>query len=139
MTARTPGLRAAPGAPIANRLLERLPVKDRARLLSSCEEVQLSFGEVLAEPESRCATSYFPTGSVISLLVPMDGKSHLEVAIVGAKGSTALRVALGIGTSPLLALVQARDPPGRWARSRFAASSPGFRRCATAWTAMTLL
>jgi hypothetical protein len=110
MTARTPGLRAAPGAPIANRLLERLPVKDRARLLSSCEEVQLSFGEVLAEPGEPVRNVYFPTGSVISLLVPMGGKSHLEVAIVGSEGIYGASVALGIGTSPLLALVQGAGP-----------------------------
>jgi len=79
-------------------------------VLASCEEVELAFGEVLAEPGEQVRNVYFPIGGVISLLVPMGGKSVLEVAIVGSEGVYGVSVALGIGTSPLLALVQGAGP-----------------------------
>src|SRR5436190_7338415 len=101
---------AAPLAPITNRLLERLPAKDRARVFSSCEEVDLAFGEVLAEPGETIRNVYFPTGSAISLMVPMGEKSRLEVAIIGSEGVYGVSVALGIATSPLLALVHGAGP-----------------------------
>src|SRR6187551_1346984 len=93
-------------APVTNQLLERLSAKDRASVLARCEEVDLSFGEVLAAPGEAVRNVYFPTGCVISLLVPMGGKSTLEVATVGSEGIYGGSVALGIGASPLLALVQ---------------------------------
>src|SRR6185503_11023883 len=66
--------RAASAAPITNRLLDRLPAKDRARVLDGCESVELAFPEVLAEPGGAIRNIYFPTDSFISLLVPMGGK-----------------------------------------------------------------
>ena len=104
---RKPSLpRAIPAAPITNRLLDRLSAKDRARVLANCEEVELAFGELLAEPGEPVRNIYFPKGSVISLLVPMGGKSLLEVALVGSEGIYGASVALGVGTSPLIAVVQ---------------------------------
>jgi len=90
----------------ANRLLARLPAKDRGRVIAASEQVDLARGEILAEPGEPVRNIYFPTGSVISLLVPMGGKSMLEVALVGSEGIYGVSVALGVGTSPLLAVVQ---------------------------------
>jgi len=102
---RTPNV-----SPITNRLLDRLSAKDRAGVLADCEEVDLSFGEILAEPGDPVRNVYFPTGSCISLLVPMGGKDLLEVAIVGSEGVYGVSVALGVGISPLRALVQGAGP-----------------------------
>jgi len=61
--------------PLANRLLARLSAKDRGRVIGASERVDLAPGEILAEPGEPVRNIYFPTGSVISLVVPMGGKS----------------------------------------------------------------
>ena len=58
-------------APILNGLLERLPRARRARVIAGCERVQLANTESLAEPGEEVRSVYFPTGSSISVLVPM--------------------------------------------------------------------
>jgi CRP-like cAMP-binding protein len=92
--------------PLANRLLARLSAKDRGRVIGASERVDLARGEILAAPGEPIRNIYFPTGSVISLAVPMGAKSMLEVALVGSEGIYGVSVALGVGTSPLLAIVQ---------------------------------
>ena len=96
----------APAAPITNRLLDRLPVKDRAHLLSRCERVKLSFPKVLAEPGQPIRHAYFPTGSLISLLAPKNGRASLEVGRAGSEGMYGVGLALGVEFSPVHALVQ---------------------------------
>ncbi len=106
-------------------------------MLESCEEVDLAFGEVLAAPGEAVRNVYFPTGSVISLLVPMGGKSTLEVAIVGSEGVYGASVALGIGASPLLAIVQGAGPAlqmGAVAFRRALSQVPAFRDCVDRYT-----
>lgn len=48
-------------APVENHLIERLPRKDRQRLLAACEPVQLTLSDVLAEPGKPTRDVYFPT------------------------------------------------------------------------------
>ena len=91
---------------VTNRLLDRLSKKDRTHVLSGCEEVELSFGEVLADAGAPVRNVYFPTGSTISLVVPMGAESMLEVALAGSEGLCGVSVALGLEASPLRALVQ---------------------------------
>lgn len=93
-------------APITNRLLDRLPAKDRARVLDACETVELAFPEVLAEPGDVVRHAYFPTESFISLVAPMGGKDSLEVALAGNEGLFGVGLAMGVATSPVHALVQ---------------------------------
>ncbi len=100
----------ARAVPITNRLLDRLPEKDRARVLSGCERVELRFPEVLAEPGGTMRDAYFPTGGFISLLTPMGGKDTLEVALAGNEGVYGIPVALGVDISPVHALVQGSGP-----------------------------
>jgi CRP-like cAMP-binding protein len=98
--------RAARVPALSNRLLGRLPAKDRERLIAGSEEVKLASGEILAAPGEPVRNVYFPVGSVISLILPMDRKSSLEVALVGSEGVYGVSVALGVGISPLHAVVQ---------------------------------
>jgi CRP-like cAMP-binding protein len=93
-------------APITNRLLDHLPAKDRARVLASCETVELASHDVLVEPGDAMTHVYFPTASYISLVTPMEGKSRLEVALVGNEGFHGVCVALDVAISPVQALVQ---------------------------------
>ncbi|HEX3098567.1 MAG TPA: Crp/Fnr family transcriptional regulator, partial [Usitatibacter sp.] len=92
--------------PITNRLLDRLPAKDRARVLDACDAVVLEFPTVVAEPGEAIRHVYFPTGSFISLVAPMGGRDSLEVALAGSEGLFGVGVALGVDISPVHALVQ---------------------------------
>jgi CRP-like cAMP-binding protein len=92
--------------PVANRLLAALPRKDRQRLLANCEPVSLTFAEILAEPGERIRHVYFPTESFISLTTQIDGGASLEIGMVGDEGMLGLPLILGIGVSPLHAMVQ---------------------------------
>ena len=97
---------AASPSLFANRLLERLPARQRAAMLASCEPVELAQGQVIAEPGNAIADIYFPTGSAICLLAPMEGGQVVEVVLVGNEGFYGVPVALGVGHSGLRAVVQ---------------------------------
>ena len=54
--------------PPANRLLAALPKKEYQRLLPKLELVNLSFGDILFEPDDVITHVHFPNDSIISLL-----------------------------------------------------------------------
>jgi CRP-like cAMP-binding protein len=91
---------------IANRLIESLPVSDRRRLLGDCETVELAFADVLYTPGQPLRHIYFPTGSFISLIMPVDDSTALEVGLVGNEGMFGTPLALGVALSPMRAVVQ---------------------------------
>lgn len=103
----------------ANRLLAALPRKDRLRLLTACEPVDLTFAAVLAEPGERIRHVFFPTGSFISLVTPIIGRASLEVGLVGNEGMIGATLALGVDVSPLHALVQGAGPALRMGAAPF--------------------
>jgi CRP-like cAMP-binding protein len=111
--------RVASTAPITNRLLDRLPAKDRAHVLEGCEQVELTFAEVIAEPGAAIRNVYFPTGGFISLLTPMGKKNWLEVALAGNEGIYGVPVALGMAISPVRALVQGSGTAWRMGAAAF--------------------
>jgi len=90
----------------ANRLLEALARGARQRFLEACESVELQSGVVLHEPGADIEHVYFPTSSFVSLMVPVDVDSVLEVGLVGDEGMLGLPLLLGVDSSPLRALVQ---------------------------------
>ncbi len=108
--------RAAP----LNRLIGALPSRVSTRLLAGCEAVDLKFGEVLYEPDARIRHVYFPTGSFISLMIPVDGTTNLEVGLVGNEGMLGSPLILGVDMSPLKALVQGAGPAWRMSAIAFA-------------------
>jgi CRP-like cAMP-binding protein len=103
----------------ANRLLAALPRADRQRLLAGCEPIELDFGEVLAEPGERIRYIYFPTDSYISLKTHLDGGHSLEVGLAGDEGMLGTSLVLGVGASPLHALVQGPGPALRMNAAAF--------------------
>lgn len=91
---------------VGNRLIEALPAMDRDHLLANCEHVELSFTDVLYRSGERITHVYFPTGSFISLVTPIDKNANLEVGLVGNEGMVGLTIMLGIDIAPFQALVQ---------------------------------
>lgn len=98
----------APAA--SNRLLEALPRASRQRLLAECEPVELVFAETLAEPGERIRHAWFPMEGFISLTVPVEHRTCLEVGLVGNEGILGVSLVLGVRVSPLHALVQGAGP-----------------------------
>ncbi|HET7729307.1 MAG TPA: Crp/Fnr family transcriptional regulator [Usitatibacter sp.] len=89
-----------------NRLLAALPGTVQRKLARALEPVTLTAGEVLVESGMPVAHVYFPLDCVVSLLTVADGRIALEVALVGCESMVGVTVALGLGDSPVRALVQ---------------------------------
>lgn len=93
--------------PVAeNHLMALLPRADRSRLLSISEAVELKLGVVLCEPAEATRHVYFPTEGFISLVTVIKGEPGLEVGMVGREGMLGAHLVLGVGVTPLHALVQ---------------------------------
>jgi CRP-like cAMP-binding protein len=91
-----------------NKLLSVLSRKDYAQFLSACTEVSLVSGDVIAKRGTRATHAWFPTGGFISLIVPMNEGTQLEVGLVGNEGMVGASFVLNVDTSPCDALVQGR-------------------------------
>jgi CRP-like cAMP-binding protein len=105
--------------PTHNRLLDSLPATDRRRMLAGCEAIELNFAEVIYAPGSRLSYVYFPTRSFISLIMPVDTASSLEVGLVGSEGMFGIPLALGVDVSPVRAVVQGAGAALRMDAARF--------------------
>lgn len=90
----------------SNSLLAALPRQSYRDLFPRLASVSLGFGEVLYEPGAAIRDVYFPGGSVVSLLTIVDRHKALEVGLVGYEGMVGIPLALGVGVSPVRALVQ---------------------------------
>ena len=53
---------------------------------------------------------YFPTDSVISLVMPIDGGAGLEVGLVGNEGMVGMTLILGVDAAPFHTVVQGAGP-----------------------------
>jgi CRP-like cAMP-binding protein len=89
-----------------NRLLEALPAADRRRVQEGCETVNLGFAEQLYLPGQRLEHAYFPIDGFISMIMPIDPSTSLEVGLVGNEGMFGIPLALGAEESPVCAVVQ---------------------------------
>jgi CRP-like cAMP-binding protein len=89
-----------------NRLLAALPRIQSHRMLEQCEAVVLKLGEILYQPDTRIRHVYFPTDGFISLTIPLDGASNLEVVLIGSEGMLGAPLVLGVNSSSLRATVQ---------------------------------
>jgi CRP-like cAMP-binding protein len=102
-----------------NRLLAALPTSDRRRMVAACETVELAFGHVLHTPGERITHVYFPSTGFISLIMPVDVSSSLEVGLVGNEGMFGIPVVLGVNVSPVRAVVQGAGAALRMDAARF--------------------
>ncbi len=112
-------MQSAYRTPIANSLLAALPRAEYQRLLAGTEPVTLTFGEVLYQPGEPIRHTYFPNDSLVSLLAVVEGRTVLEVGLVGSEGMVGIPLALGVGISSVRALVQRTGGAMRMKRARF--------------------
>jgi hypothetical protein len=64
--------------PVRNRLLERLPTKASRRLLTACELVELTSGDILSEPSERIGAVYFQRTSVTVTAISIQRRNIIE-------------------------------------------------------------
>lgn len=91
---------------VVNHLIERLPSKERRGVLARAEPVELTFGEILCEPDQPYRRVYFPLTGFISLVATMSGHQPLEIGMIGNEGMLGATLVLGIGAAPLRGVVQ---------------------------------
>lgn len=103
---------------IGNTLLAALPRKTYYSLLSGLEPVTLNFGDVLLEPGERIRHVFFPDNSLVSLLTEEEERA-VEVGLVGHEGMVGIPLALGVGVSPIRAMVQGTGTALRMSAPRF--------------------
>jgi CRP-like cAMP-binding protein len=118
-------------APAGNRLLAALPSSDGSRVLAQCETVELVFAEALYTPGERLSQVYFPLKGFISLIMPVDESSSLEVGLVGSEGMFGIPIVLGVDVSPVRAVVQGAGSALRMDAAPFCrelARIPAFQR-----------
>ena len=126
---------------IKNLLLDALSQEIHQHFLADCDEVKLVFGSVLSEPGEAIAFVYFPTSSFISLLMPIDDKSSLEVGLIGNEGMVGIPLLLGVETSSLRSLVQGGGSSLRMPASLFLSqlkNSPTLRQRLNLYTYVTM-
>ena len=127
--------------PHRNRLLARLPEKERRPFIARCDEVDLSLEEVLAEAGKPLAHAYFPIDCFISQVTPTEGMS-LELSLVGNEGMFGLPLALGVPISNVNAIVQGGGKGLRMSAAEFSRqleASKQLRKCIGTYTFVTLV
>lgn len=102
-----------------NRLTAGLSRQHRQHLLANCEQVDLEFADVLCESGSPIRHVYFPTDSIVSLVIPVAGHTGLEVGLVGNEGMLGLPLMLGVDVWPFRAVVQGAGPAWRMRAAPF--------------------
>ena len=110
---------STPRTPVVNRLLDALPDSDRRRMLAACETVELVFAQDLFAAGDRITHVYFPSRGFISLIMPVDKSSSLEVGLVGDEGMFGFQIALGVDESPVRAVVQGSGSALRMEAAKF--------------------
>jgi CRP-like cAMP-binding protein len=81
--------------PTRNHLLRILPEADRRRLLPLLEPVWFNLKDVVYEVDAPLDAVYFPTSTVLSEVVLIDGGTAVEVNTVGGEGMAGLAAFLG--------------------------------------------
>ena len=90
----------------ANKFLTLLSPTDLALFSNDLRVVEMSHGQVLAEPHQRIKTLYFPHGGIVSYVVTMADGNMIETSMVGRDGVMGAVQALDDKVSPNKIMVQ---------------------------------
>jgi CRP-like cAMP-binding protein len=126
----------------SNQLLTALPRPLRSRLIGRFEPVELQSEELLCTAGQRMRHVYFPTGSFISMILPVTGHPGIEVGLVGNEGMLGGSLMLGIDAAPTNALVQGAGAAWRMEASAFLNEikrSPPLRQLVNRYLFVTLM
>jgi len=93
----------------SNRILAALPTDSYQKLKPYLTPVELTHGMVLHELGEPIEYVYFPIDAVISLVIPMEDGSTVEVGLVGNDGMSGTIALVGEETATYRALVQIPD------------------------------
>ncbi len=105
--------------PAANQLFASMPRQAYQRMLTSLVQVELTYGQVVYEPQGRIEYVYFPINCLVSLLTAVDERRTLEIGMVGNEGMVGMPMVLGINVSAVQALVQGAGIALRMPAARF--------------------
>lgn len=110
-SSRTSGASRASGSAAArgderNRLLNRLPRAEYARLAPHLELVALAARSVVYEPDVPITHVYFPQDGMLSLILPLADGGTVEVGMVGREGVAGVPAVLGVAAMPTRCIVQ---------------------------------
>ena len=111
-----------------NRILDALPSDEYQRLQPLLKRAELTHGIVLYETGGPVEYVYFPLNALISLVVPMEDGSAVEVGLVGNDGMSGISALTGEALSTDRAIVQI---PGGAVRASLAVIKEEFSRGAT--------
>jgi len=103
-----PGKNHALSVPLSavNHLIDRLPLRERVRILARCETVTLVAGRVLCDAEEPLRYVYFPITGTISLVKNLAGHEPLETEQIGNEGMLGVTLTLGVSVAPQRGVVQ---------------------------------
>jgi len=104
---------------VANSVLRALSRKECQHMLARCEQVSLTYGDILSEPGDQIRHVYFPNNGIISLLTALDGHESVEVGLVGREGMAGMGLFLGSSVSPVRMLVQGSGTATRMKAAAF--------------------
>lgn len=76
-----------------------MPAQERGVFLEHCELVELKLHEVLIEAGAPLDHAYFPTGSFVSVVLPVLDAPDVQVALVGNEGMFGTSLVLGVNIS----------------------------------------
>ncbi|GJG89607.1 hypothetical protein tb265_47880 [Gemmatimonadetes bacterium T265] len=89
-----------------NRLLNRLPRAEYARLAPHLELTTLPARSVIYEPHAPITHVYFPQDGMFSLVLPLADGGVVEVGMVGREGVAGVPAVLGVASMPTRCIVQ---------------------------------
>lgn len=116
---------------VVNRLIARLPVRERRALLDISETVGLEFGQILCQPDTPFRHVHFPLTGFVSLVAEVLDHPPLEMGLIGNEGLLGATVVLGVSAVPLRGIVQGAGTALRIDVRQFRSlleSSPALRR-----------
>lgn len=92
--------------PAVNRLLQALPVQDRANVVDGCVNVELNRSQRLYDSGEAMLHIHFPTSAFVSVVSAIDGRETLRAAMIGNEGAIGYELAFDVERAAHRVLVQ---------------------------------